>query len=768
MNNLWVTLFRRESVSKYLKMQLTDPIMIRKPFPSFLIVIVFFLTPLSILAQFSISGYVTDTDGTPLSGATVWIPETESGTTTDLNGRFELTGLDDGSWTLVVRFVGYRHKEQQILLPDDAAEPVRITMQQTVYLTDELLVVGTLFDRITRYQPTQSYSANEIQQRNTSSIGTLLDGGSGVAMRSMGNAPARPVVRGMDGERIQVLENGMKMGDFSSTGSDHAVILDPATIERIDIVRGPASLIYGSSAMGGIVNVHTADIPSGWTAGTSGYFGSEGQTGMQSLSGLTRLTHATDNRALTFRSSLRNTGNMQTPAGEIPGTDLRSLHLGTGGAWRYQNGYSGISLQYSDKKYGIPNDPFDLDEEVELAMQRFAFQGLSHHRLDHGFWEAAEARLVYNYYTHEEIEYEYADGILADEDLELAIDHHFIQADLLFQHKERGVIDNGTAGFTFAWRDVAVGGEEALTPDARGWTVAGFLIEEIRLPQNWSMQTGLRLEWNHLRSIANEDFPEAGKARSQGIWAASAGISGPVFGNARLGFQLSRSHRTPSLEELFANAIHFAAGAYEVGNPDLDDEVGYGMDVFLKYSNNTWELDLALFANRIANYISLLPTGRFEESRGYPILEYYSSDAELLGGELSARRKLSNRLDVKLGADYIHGSEYKDGSREPLPFMPPLRLSAETMYDAGRWWTGAQIRHTFTQDRTAEDEDETAGYTLTNVSAGARLGATNLHQIVLTLENLFDVTWRDHLSRIEQRDIPMMGRNIRLSYRYYF
>lgn len=742
--------------------------MIRNSFPSTFLIIIFLLLPFSILAQHSISGYVTDTAGSPLPGATIWIPQAETGTATDLSGRFEFTDLEDGSLTLVIRFVGYKPTEHQIYLPDAAAEPVRITMQEIVYLTDELLVVGTLFDRITRYQPTQSYSAGEIQQRNTSSIGTLLDGESGVAMRSMGNAPARPVVRGMDGERIQVLQNGMKMGDFSSTGADHAVILDPATIERVDIVRGPASLIYGSSAMGGIVNVHSADIPSGWTAGTSGYFGTEGQTGMESLSGLARFTYGTEDRALTFRSSLRNTGNMKTPAGEIPGTDLMSLHLGGGGAWRYDSGYSGFSLQYCDKKYGIPDDLFVQDEEVELAMQRFALQGVSHHRLDHGFWEAAEARLVYNYYTHEENEYGFSDGVLEDKSLELAIDHHFLQTDLLFQHTERGVIDNGTAGLTLAWRDVAVGGDEALTPDARGWTVAGFLIEEIALYRNWNVQTGVRLEWNHLRSVANEDYPEAGRTRSQGIWAGSAGVSGPVFGNARLGFQLSRSHRTPSLEELFADAIHFAAGAYEMGNPDLDDEVGYGLDVFLDYQSGSWDLHMALFANRIANYITLRPTGQFEPTRGYPILEYYGSDAELLGGEISARRKLSNRLDIKLGADYIHGSEMSDGTREPLPFMPPLRLSAESTYDTSRWWTGVRVRHAFTQDRTAEAEAETNGYTLTDFSAGARLGAANLHQIIITAENLFDVTWRDHLSRIEQRDIPMMGRNIRLSYRYYF
>ena len=325
------------------------------------------------LSDDTLTGKITDADENPLPGATVWVPELEMGTTTNQYGIFQISGLESGTRTLIIRHVGFQTKETRIIWPVDEESRegdvhVTFTMQQEVVLTDELLVVGSLFDRITRYQPTQSYTSTDIQQRNTSSIGTLLDGETGVAMRSMGNAPARPVVRGMDGERIQVLQNGMKMGDFSATGHDHAVILDPSSLDRVDIVRGPASLIYGSSAMGGIVNVHSGDIPSRWADGASGYIGGEAQSGTESLNGVTRLTYGLGDRAFTFRSSLRNTGDMQTPAGEIPGTDMRSLNLGAGGAWRYGSGYSGGSVQYSDMTYGIPEDPFDLDEEVELAM----------------------------------------------------------------------------------------------------------------------------------------------------------------------------------------------------------------------------------------------------------------------------------------------------------------------------------------------------------------------------------------------------------------
>ncbi len=727
-----------------------------------------FASPLLAMAGGTITGRVTDRNDDPLHGATVLVQETGQGTATDADGHFVLTGLESCHRTLIIRYIGYREKEFSTNLPGEVDMPLRIVLSEEIIYGNELLVVGNLFERMTRYQPTRSYRAVDIQQRNTSSIGTLLDGEPGVAMRSMGHAPARPVIRGMDGERIQVLQNGMRMGDLSSTGHDHAVILDPSAIDRVDIVRGPASLIYGSSAMGGIINVHSTDIPTEWSNGFSGTLGAEGQTGTESAAGLTRMTYGTDKQVYTFRSSLRNTGNMQTPAGEIPDTGLRSLNLAAGTAWRYGGDFTGGSAQYTDMVYGIPDDPFDDEEKIELAMQRLAIQGMSSHRLDHRIWEAVEARLTYNYYSHEEIEYEYVDGVLDDQELEMAVDQHQVQTDLLFQHGQWGRLDNGNAGITLNYRDITVGGEETLTPDARGWNIAGYVIEEIELPRRWRLQGGLRLEWNRIRSIANEDFPQSDDLRSQGIWAGSIGICGPVNRHLETGLQFSRAHRTPSLEELFADAIHFAAGAYEVGDPQLDNEVGYGLDYFLDAKSESWEWHLALFANRFTHYIALRPTGQYEPDRGYPIFEYFGTEAQLFGGEFTLSRILTDHWKTTVQADYIHGSERRNRFRHPLPFMPPLRVTGSSGYDAGMWWTRLQIRHVFPQNRTAAGEEKTDGYTLTDLSAGLRLDSENLHHLTLTGENLLNVTWRDHLSRIEQRDIPMTGRNIRLSYRYYF
>ncbi len=734
-----------------------------------LIVIMFFDVAVGInRGQFDLEGYVLDFDGNPLHGATIFLKETAQGSVAGPDGHFVISGISDGEWNLIVRYVGFQTKTVPVVIDNGTADMIRIVLQPETYSTDELIITASLFERLSRYQSAKSYSSADIQLRNTSSMGTLLDGEAGVAMRSLGPAPARPVIRGMDGERIQILQNGMKMGDISATAHDHAVILDPQSIERLDIVRGPASLIYGSSAMGGIVNAHTADIPSNWTSGSGGYIGGEGQTGTTSLSGSGRWTYGTGSRALTLRSSLRNTGNMQTPIGEIQGTDLQAAHLASGYAYRSDGWYAGASAQYSDQQYGIPEAPFDPDEEVVLKMQRGALQGIVHRRLNHVFWDGLEIRTVLNYYSHEELEREKDEDGRGTEDLELSVDQSYAQTDLLFQHGSRGVIDNGTVGFSLEHFDIAVGGEEALTPDAEGVTLAGYLVEEIQMPRKWLLQSGIRLEWNRTVSRANKDFPDAEETRSRRIWAGAVGVNGPLTENIRLGFQGSRSHRIPSVEELFSDAAHIGAGAYEIGDPTLKNEIGYGVDLFMDYHFDTWQAHLALYTNRISNYITMVPTGATDPGRGLPVMEYHGAEAVLYGGELTAQQQFTEKWSIATQADYVYGDELGDESRQPLPFMPPFRVGGSISYDNGTGWARTGLRHALAQRRTASAEMSTDGYTLTQIAGGVRLGNQKLHHVTLTIENLFDVTWRDHLSRIEQRDIPMIGRNYRLSYRLYY
>ncbi|MDG5766572.1 TonB-dependent receptor [Balneolales bacterium ANBcel1] len=731
-----------------------------------LLVLLLLLTPRISYAQ-TIHGRVVDTEEEPLPGATVMVLETALGTSTAPDGTFRLEGLEEGTWHLLIRYVGYESRQISVTLPQEGEPTLEITLSPATTRTAEVLVTASLFRRITRYQPSQSYSSADIQQRNTSSLGALIDGEAGVAMRSFGIAPARPVIRGMDGERIQVLQNGMKMGDISATAHDHAVSLDPQSIEQLDVIRGPASLIYGSSAMGGIVNAHSNDIPSGWTAGSSGYVGSEGQSGMASLSGAGRYTYGTDSWAVSVRGSTRNTGDMKTPSGTIPGTDLRALHFATGAAYRGADTHAGASVQFVDQRYGVPEDPFDPDEEVELFMQRYAAQGTVARVLRHDFWEGAEFRASYNHYIHEEIEREYDSEGGYDEDLELSVDQDYAQAELLLQHGSRGILDNGTVGASLEYYRMKVGGDEALTPDARGVTVAGYVVEELALSSNWRLQAGVRLEWNRTESRPNPDFPDAGSTRNQGIWAGAVGVHGSVSDPLRVGFQLSRAHRAPSVEELFSDAIHLGAGAYEIGDPSLDNEIGYGADFFIDYETPARRIHLALYANRITNYITRVPTGENEPVRGLPILQYRGSDADMIGGELVVKQELTRRWSLTGQGDYIRATERND-SRQPLPLMPPLRLKGATEYDTGSWWGRLQVQHVFAQNRVAPAEETTGGYTLTEIAGGVRLGTHNLHQFTVTVENLFDVTWRDHLSRVDQRDIPMMGRNARVSYRYYF
>ncbi|MDI6401054.1 TonB-dependent receptor [Balneolaceae bacterium ANBcel3] len=725
------------------------------------------LSPEDIMAENHIKGYVFDVDSHPLQGATIQIIGTDHGAVTREDGAFTLQRPEPGEWELLVRFIGYNQKIIEINIPEEQDTIFRIYLEADLFTWDEMLVTGRMHGQMARYQPIQRFNAVDIIQKNTTSLGTLLDGQPGVSMRSLGQAPARPVIRGMDGERIQMLQNGMRMGDVSSTAHDHAVIVDPSGVDQIDIIRGPSSLIYGSSAMGGVVNIHSGDIPTVWSEGVSGYGGMEGQTGMQSLAGSGRIAHGSEKKAFNLRGSYRNTGDMKTPNGSIPGTDVQAWHVSAGGAVRSNERVGGLSISFNHHEYGIPEDPFDENEEVHLSMSRLSAQAMMYQPVSTRLFSGAELKMGYHFYTHEEWETEWENNQIVEEDLELSVDQHFFQTDLLFRNRLSGRRTDGTTGFTFHYFNRKVGGDEALTPNASGWSLATFIVEEIELSDVVSVQGGVRFEWNVMEPLTNELFSQVEDRRSRGIVAASAGMSVQMTSSLGGGLQLSRAHRTPSVEELYADALHLAAGRYERGEPDLKDEKGYGADIFLQYETARGYMKVAGFVNRIHDYISIRPTGEREPVRGLPVMHYFGTDAILYGGEAEMRVQWIDDLYSSVHLDYVVGEE-RGTSREPLPYMPPLKGFFQTGYDTGKWWADIHLRWGLSQKRIAENEERTGGYMLTGMNAGVRLGNARFHHVALSMENIFDVTWRDHLSRIEQRDIPMMGRNIRLSYRYHF
>ncbi len=716
---------------------------------------------------FFLSGHVVDkSTEAPMLRASVYIVELQKGTITNRNGDFQIDRIPPGSYTLRIQYTGFHTHEATITVPGDSFSHIGIAMLPKIFETDEVIVTASPLGTRTLYQPAQAFSPEDIQRRATVSLGELLDWEPGLTMRSLGSVPARPVIRGMDGDRVLVLDNGERIGDLSEITPDHSIAMDPMSADRVEVVRGPASLLYGSSALGGVINVFTDDTPRMWSKGTSGAVGFYGSTMNNLGSGFGRLIYGNDSWVATGRISYRESGNIYTPEGRLPGTYLQQFTGAGGAGFRHKNIDGGLSIEFLDKTYGLPDEIDDPDTDIEIRMDRQRARGYLNVQ-GTGFFENYEFRISGSRYFHEEIEIEREEDGMIEEGMELDFIQNTLSSTLTIKHGSLGIIENGVIGVNGILRRLDTTGPEALTPNARSSFLGLFLYEEIPLSKISRLQMGGRVEFQQINAIENEKYPDFDKTRTSTTFSGSFGTNIQPVENLEIGFQIARAHRVPSIEELFSDAAHLAAGAYEIGNPELKNEIGHGVDAFVRFSNNRVYIDVAGFYNRVNDYIVRQPTGEIHEPSGFPIIVYEAGDAEIFGGEIGLKMLMHEYIRLNARLDYVHGAR-RDIDRTPLPFMPPLRSFIGVTYDKRNWWLGVNSRIASEQTRTALEEDPTDGYVLFGFEAGYRFDVSGRHIVSFRMDNLFNTVYRDHLSRVEDRDNPMPGRSAHLMYKWYF
>lgn len=705
---------------------------------------------------------VESNTGEPIPGATVLVEELNRGSAADTDGSFEIENIPAGSYTLVVQSVGYETVRREYNHPSD--EPLTIRMRVETVRAEDVIVTSSPIGRNIRYQPAQSLSAEKLQQKAAPSLGEILDGTPGVTTRSFGSAPARPVIRGFDGDRVLVMQNGERMGDLSGTAVDHAVALDPLAMDRVEVIRGPASLLYGSSAIGGVVNMFSNDMPREWENGRSSSIATHASTMNKMGAGLLQTQYGTDRFAVTGRLIYRDGGDLRTPDGRLPDTALQNISFGGGAGYRVGDFESGLSISGMDYTYGLPEAIDDPNESIEIRMKRTNIQSISTLKVDR-FFDHAELRLHVSDYEHDEFEI----GRQAEEITEsigISFAQQVLSSSLVLRHRPVGKLE-GAVGLSFNYSDIEVGGKDALTPNASGYFIAGYLYEELSLTNTLTLKAGTRLELKETFVTTNELFTNADdfEDRSDLIASGALGLNYSPSSNWTAGLQFARAYRSPTIEELYSFAPHAAAGSFDIGDASLNNEYSLGTDVFMEYRSNRITGQLSLFANRIDNFVDFSPTGETHEASGLPFFEYRSKDAVMYGFEFTTDLRLSGNWITGLGFDYVRGRE-RSGNRENLTFIPPFRTSAEVMYDNGILYAGPRVRVVNRQEKVAPNEDPTDGYLLLGADAGYRFGQGLTFS--LRLDNLLNERYRDHLSRVENRDAPMPGRNLNAMLRWEF
>ena len=540
------------------------------------VVMAVFLSVAPALAAGIVEVKVSDPAGAALPGATVAFVEKTRECVTGADGTCRFESVDPGRYHLTVRMDNFIPSRAEVTVADGASVTVPFTLSPQVHFSESVTVSPGGRDTFESYQPTNVLGGEDLQQRLGANLGETLSKEAGVNMRAFGPGPARPVVRGLDGDRVLVLENGARTGDLSSQSADHGVTLDPATATRIEVVRGPATLLYGSSALGGVVNLVSDEIPTKPVSGAHGNLVLQGGTANEEAGIAGNITGGNGRWAFRAGGAGHRTGDVKTPDGTIPNSQSDLKSGGGGVAYTADDGYAGVAYQYTNTSYGIPfveEGGTTLDprrHRVDLRLERRKLSGLL---------EGIKFQGGYRNYTHDEHE---ASGEIAT-----TFKNKFTEGQLLLNHNPLGKL-KGTIGAWGTYRDYSSQGEEALAPPTTQKAFAGFLYEELTFP-HVTLQFGGRID----RSTFNPDaaaVPEREDIRSRDFteFSGSVGLLGHLREDLTLALNVARAARNPSLEELYNFGPHVGNFAFEIGNPNLESERGLGMDLSLRYRSRSW------------------------------------------------------------------------------------------------------------------------------------------------------------------------------------
>ncbi|MET3438305.1 TonB-dependent receptor [Sphingomonas sp. 1185] len=648
---------------------------------------------------------------------------------------------------------------------------------------------------------TSIVTGEELQRSIRPTIGETLARQPGVSATSFGPNASRPVLRGFQGERIRVLTDGIGSIDVSNTSVDHAVVINPLLAERIEVLRGPSALLFGSSAVGGVVNVIDTRIPrtvpeNGYRLSGMATYGSAATE--RSVAGATDVAvgkqfvvHAdgsylkTDNlkiggyvlspraRAEAQAAAAQaprdplNFGRLANLGGRLPNTASETWTAGVGGALITDTGSLGIAYSHYDSLYGVPirytlTPGGEKPEAPRLSLVQNRLDLRGEIETGGGFLDRIRLRAGAAQYRHYELE--------EDGGIGTAFYNKGIESRLeLVQSKRDGW--QGASGVQFFNRDFDVRGDEAFLPRNNTAQVGLFTLQQLDRGA-FKMEAGARYEHTSLTArtaVADNRF-----FRGQRSFDAFSGSVGASYGFApdwRAGLNLSRTERAPSAEELFANGPHAGTEAYELGNPNFKKEASWGIEATVHGHGEGYSFDASAYYNRFSNYIydALVQQGPCEAAAApsgrkvdLPCFQYAQADARYYGIEAEGSVRLATigtyAINADLLGDYVHAQILNTG---PAPRIPPLRLLGGLEAQSDRVNARVEVERSFRQSRVLGLETPTNGFTLVNASVQLKpWGAVNPTTLTLSANNIFDVDARRHASVLKDF-APLAGRDLR-------
>lgn len=642
----------------------------------------------------------------------------------------------------------------------------------------------------------------DLLRNQAGQIGDVLDSLPGVATTGFAPGASRPILRGLDAERVRVLTDGIGNIDASNTSADHGVAIDPLTARRIEVIRGPASLLYGSSAIGGVINVTDGRLPRSEPEGGSDVtaFGS-----LDTAFDLRELGAAVDlglgdGFVLHANGSYRQTSDFEIPGFQltedlradlladaaeeeeegnleeaeelreqagvedfVPNSNTETYAFGVGAGYIGEGFRIAASASYYDTFYGIPSGPGghghegeeeeggeeEEEETVSIDLEQVRFDIETAVSLGGGFFDEVILRLGHSDYTHTELEGEETGTVFDVRGTEGRLELTNAPSD-----NWRGV-----TGLQFLVRDFSAIGEEAFVAPNETEQYGIFTLQEFDFGP-------IELELSGRYENVRQSSDVVGAERDFDLFSAALGLSYNTPSGFTVGVNGTRAERAPAAEELFANGPHLATQQFEIGDVDLGIESVWGLEGYVAADIGPIAARAAVYYNSFQDFIYLSDTG--EEEDDLPVFQFLQDDADFVGFEVEASAELfeigGGTVLADVGASYVE-AELEDGSA--LPRIPPLELLGALEWQSGLFDLRAEVEYYDDQTRVATFEETTDGFTHVNLSAAFHPFRDDRFVLLLQADNVFDEEGRRHTS-FTKEFVPLAGRNFRVTARASF
>src|SRR3989449_1485904 len=614
----------------------------------------------------TVTGRVIDNGGQPIPQATVEITELGKSVTATADGGFRLV-LAPGRYTLAVRRHGFAPAVREISVGGAAGGSLEIVLTPSAFQLEPVTVTATRQPLASGSSPlpATALAGDELRQAQSVSLAQVVEALPGARTISTGAQIGKPVIRGFSGPRVLVLENGSRLEDCSWSDEDGPSV-ETAFVRRVELIRGPASVLYGSDALGGVINVIPEALPD--AAGGPGFIRtgftlSAASNNIEIAPGV-QLDGARTNLGWRVAAIGRHASNLHTPAGELDNTGFGAFNGDATAGWRWPSGsalsvrvvhYGGeFKLLEANAPPGETGGPERKagDERLQITGQR-----------PWGNWRL-EAKAQVQRHSLIEI----ADDSTGTESEQFNLLLQTGSLDVLLHH------GGTTFGITTVGQRNDASGREPIVPNASVLSGAAFAVEQWSPGSGqWTLLAGLRADARRLHADRDDSLGVVGQDRNSQAWSGNGGV---VFtpkpgGGLSLSLNVGRAWRAPTLFELFANGPHIGEARYELGDSTMKPEASRGVDLGVRWSGRRARLELAAYHNRRSDYIYITPTVLVIDS--LPVYQSRQGEAEMLGGEAVLEAEIGRGLVARSRVEAVRGTNLT--SHEPLPLLPPVRAA---------------------------------------------------------------------------------------------